>query len=91
MIAKKLLVYDNEGETVDRFIVVCPNGEVYTMSFDSTSPLGVNQYVGRLEDLDIKDEMLEPLTDIPDSVVLGLRARGFSAGLLFDWITGGVP
>jgi len=38
-------VYDNGGETIDRYTVSMGN-ELYTMSDSPLSPLGVNQYYG---------------------------------------------
>lgn len=44
-----VLVYDNGGETFDRYTIVDMNtGEVYSMSENATSPDGINQYAGTI-------------------------------------------
>ena len=42
-IIKNTIVYDNEGETLDRYTVFTPDGSVYAMSENAK---GFNQYVG---------------------------------------------
>lgn len=42
-------VYDNGGETADRYTVIIDNN-VYLMSDNLLSPQGVNQYNGKLYD-----------------------------------------
>lgn len=44
-------VYDNGGETLDRYSIILPDGSVFTMSENPTSPNGVNQYAGEASDL----------------------------------------
>lgn len=45
MDTKKITVYDNGGETLDRYTVITPRG-VFGMSRDALSPQGFNMYLG---------------------------------------------
>ena len=47
---KHAVVYDNGGETVDRYSIII-EGSVYGMSSDPFSPLGFNQYCGETHEL----------------------------------------
>jgi len=45
-------VFDNEGRTIDRYTVIIDGGkfnDIYTMSDNPLSPLGVNQFSWRLK------------------------------------------
>ena len=44
---EKIVIYDNGGETMDRYTVIIGN-DVYGMSDDATSPQGFNQYIGEV-------------------------------------------
>ena len=77
--SKKLLVYDNEGRTFDRYTVIFPNGDVYGMSENSTSPQGFNQFLGNMnEEIHLGNRGIK-LDYIPDCVILGLKARGYTS------------
>lgn len=43
---KGVIVYDNGGETADRYTVIVPDGSVYGMSSNPSSSQGFNQYSG---------------------------------------------
>ena len=42
----KIVVYDNEGKTCDRYTVICDDTDVYGMSHNPKSPQGFNQWCG---------------------------------------------
>ena len=87
--SKKLIVYDNGGETIDRFTVVCPDGSVFGMSDDPISPQGFNQYSGDIDEFPKGLEHTgERLEHAPDCVILGLKARGYTSLELFNMVTG---
>ena len=46
---EKISVFDNGGETIDRYTVIIGN-LVYGMSSNATSPSGFNQYCGDVSD-----------------------------------------
>lgn len=84
----KLTVYDNGGETVDRYTVVCPDGSVYGMSSDPTGVNGFNQYGGEIEEF--KEGLSHTGVEthpIPDCVLCGLKSRGYSLSTLVRWTT----
>ena len=88
--SKKLIVYDNGGETIDRFTVVCPDGSVFGMSENSTSPSGFNQFLGNMKENGYKSigNAGNKIEEIPDCVILGLKARGYTSLELFNMVTG---
>jgi hypothetical protein len=56
---EKILVYDNNGETADRYSVYIQTGkdkfEAYSMSGDPFHPQGVNMYGGEVTLKQVKD------------------------------------
>ena len=84
---KKLTVLDNEGITFDRYTVITPEGNVYGMSYDPSSPTGFNQYCCQESDLRPGyDGIGIEIHPIPDCIVLGLTDRGYSAGTVAEWV-----
>lgn len=53
MARRHLYIFDNGGETIDRYTVLIGDG-VYTMSHNALSPQGVNQFCCTREELDCK-------------------------------------
>lgn len=49
-VLKRVEVYDNDGETWDRYTVII-DGDVFGMSENALSPQGFNQWSGSLKDL----------------------------------------
>lgn len=47
---KKYTVFDNEGETLDRYTVINRDGDMIGLSANPNSPLGFNQYCGNCVD-----------------------------------------
>lgn len=50
----KITVYDNGGETVDRYTVIVGN-DVFAMSDNALMPDGYNQYMGAWAEFDFKN------------------------------------
>lgn len=40
----KIIAYDNQGKTFDRYTVIFPNNDIYAMSHNPGSPQGVCMY-----------------------------------------------
>ena len=63
-----VIVYDNGGETYDRYTVFTPDGSVYGMSSGAGDVMGFNLYVG--DDTEIKKgrHLGKRLKSVPDSI-----------------------
>lgn len=71
--SKNLIVYDNEGETFDRYTVITPTGNVYSMSDVPHSPNGVFQFSGTIEDFpDGFEHCGKRILDYPSSLDIAL-------------------
>ena len=66
-------VFDNQGETFDRYTVVIGNS-VFTMSENPISPQGFNSYCGELSDFDLRSFGVE-LPTVPESIVSAVEGR----------------
>ena len=78
MTKKDIQVFDNLGETFDRYTVVIGKN-VYTMSHNPTSPQGFNQYAGELgKDINLdmlqKGELVKYLS-LPEDVQKAIQKR----------------
>lgn len=78
----KVLVWDNEGETIDRYTIVTPDGGIFGMSSGGRCA-AFDQFCGELtdlgyEDLENFDHCGKKLDIIPDEVFEGMLARGYS-------------
>lgn len=72
---KKITVYDNGGETVDRYTVFIGE-DAYGMSDDPQSPQGFNQYTGYADDMDIPSLGREvELSTLPEAVQNAILER----------------
>ena len=69
-------IYDNGGQTFDRYTIIFDDGVAYGMSENATSPDGFNQYLG---DRILPDKGLGQLvTDarsLPDAVRIAIINR----------------
>lgn len=66
-------VYDNGGETFDRYTVILPDGSVFGMSYDAT---GFNQYVGDIgKDIEAGDHLGVLLPAIPEEIKYAVIKR----------------
>lgn len=48
----RIKVFDNGGETADRYTVIFPDGSMYLMSVDANMPKGVCIYAGNKNGLE---------------------------------------
>jgi hypothetical protein len=69
----KVRVFDNKGETFDRYTVIIGNA-VFTMSDNPTSPQGVNMYCGELSEFDTRSFGTE-LTTMPSCITKAVEGR----------------
>jgi hypothetical protein len=67
-ILKKTIVYDNNGDTFDRYTVFTPDGSVYGMSDNPTSPQGFNQYLGDDTEVEKGEHLGRKLKSVPKSI-----------------------
>jgi len=68
-------VYDNGGETLDRYTVII-NGDVFTMSSDPLWVLGVNQWLGTVDEIDAQRLGKEvTLKQLPKEVLIAIIYR----------------
>jgi len=64
-ILKKTIVYDNDGETLDRYTVFTPDGSVYGMSETGG---GFNQYLGEDTEIEKGKHLGRKLKSVPKSI-----------------------
>lgn len=67
-----VVVYDNEGETFDRYTVYTPDGSVFGMSENAE---GFNQYLGEWYEVEEGDHLGKKLDSIPDSILKAVIDR----------------
>ena len=68
-------VYDNDGETFDRYTVII-DGVVYGMSANALQPDGFNQYSGQLADLPgAREGERITIESLPEEVQEAIRRR----------------
>ena len=74
-ILKKTIVYDNNGDTFDRYTVFTPDGSVYGMSDNPTSPQGFNQYLGDDTEVEKGEHLGRKLKSVPKSIEKAILDR----------------
>jgi hypothetical protein len=62
---KKVVVYDNEGESLDRYTVYTPDGAVYGMS---SNGLGFNMYLGEFCEVPQGEHLGKKLRSVPSEI-----------------------
>jgi hypothetical protein len=67
-VLQKTIVYDNNGDTFDRYTVFTPDGSVYGMSDNPTSPQGFNQYLGDDTEVEKGEHLGRKLKSVPKSI-----------------------
>ena len=72
--AQETIIYDNGGETIDRYTVVLGR-DVYFMSDNPTSSSGINVYAGEKKDFDSFSGEKVPLQQLPELVQKAIKAR----------------
>jgi hypothetical protein len=72
---KDVIVYDNGGESFDRYTIFTPDGSVFGMSENATMPNGFNMYIG--EDTEIKkgSHLGKRLKSVPQSIERAVMNR----------------
>lgn len=70
-------LYDNHGETMDRYTIVLEDGSVYGMSDNPEIPQGFNQYAGMEHEMDWKENsaMGAEIARIPDRIIKAIAER----------------
>ena len=68
----KVVVYDNNGETLDRYTVFTPDGAVYGMS---ETAAGFNQYVGDSSEIQKGSHLGKRLKSVPEGIKWAVAAR----------------
>lgn len=67
-----VVVYDNGGETFDRYTVYTPDGSVFGMSENAE---GFNQYLGEWYEFEEGDHLGKKLDSIPDGILKAVINR----------------
>ena len=79
ILTEQVAIYDNGGETVDRYIVIIGD-DWYSMSREANSPSGVNQYYGnaKADALSVSEATGKRITSwaqLPNGVRTAIRDR----------------
>lgn len=64
-ILSKTIVYDNQGETLDRYTIFTPDGSVFGMSENAS---GFNQYIGDETEIEKGKHLGKKLTSVPKDI-----------------------
>jgi len=64
-ILSKTIVYDNQGETLDRYTIFTPDGSVFGMSETAS---GFNQYIGDETEIEKGKHLGKKLTSVPKDI-----------------------
>lgn len=59
-------VFDNGGETLDRYTIYTPDGSVYGMSENG---LGFDMYIGDVSEIPMGDHLGKRLDEIPAGIL----------------------
>jgi len=74
----KITVYDNGGETCDRYTVITDVGDVYGMSINPKTPNGFNLYIGDRNEFPKDLSHLGKIVDVetlPEEVKEAIKER----------------
>jgi hypothetical protein len=71
----RVVVYDNGGESYDRYTIFTPDGSVYGMSQNPTSPQGFNQYLGDNTEIEMGSHLGKRLKEIPSEIKIAVMER----------------
>lgn len=69
---EKVIVYDNGGETFDRFTVFTPDGSVFGMS---ETAHGFNLYIGDNTEIKKGRHLGKRLAAVPDGILWAVKER----------------
>ena len=73
--SSRIVVYDNGGESYDRYTIFTPDGSVYGMSQNPTSPQGFNQYLGDNTEIEMGSHLGKRLKLIPQELEMAILSR----------------
>lgn len=69
---KNVIVYDNKGESFDRYTVYTPDGSVFGMSENA---LGFNMYLGEFDEVPEGSHLGTKLKRIPPGIKQAILSR----------------
>jgi len=73
--ASKVVIYDNGGESFDRYTVIIDK-DVFGMSENPNSPQGFNQYIGEIgKDIKPGKHLGKKLSKIPKEIQKAIKKR----------------
>ena len=72
---KDVIVYDNQGETFDRYTIFTPDGSVYGMSDNALMPNGFNMYIGDDTEIEKGSHLGKRLKSVPESIKVAVERR----------------
>jgi hypothetical protein len=72
---KDVIVYDNNGETFDRYTIFTPDGSVYGMSDNALMPNGFNMYIGDNTEVEKGSHLGKKLKSVPESIKIAVQRR----------------
>jgi hypothetical protein len=74
-IIRGVTIFDNNGESFDRYTVFTPDGSVYGMSSNPKSPQGFNMYIGDRSDIKKGSHLGKKLKFIPKEILQAVVDR----------------
>lgn len=69
---RDVIIYDNAGETLDRYTVFTPDGNVYGMS---ETGAGFNQWIGTNKDIEQGEHLGALLPNVPQAIAETIKNR----------------
>ncbi len=72
---KEVIVYDNGGQSFDRYTIFTPDGSVYGMSDNALMPNGFNQYLGDNTEVEKGSHLGKRLKSVPESIKVAVERR----------------
>jgi hypothetical protein len=70
-----VVVFDNEGESYDRYTIFTADGSVYGMSDNPMSPNGFNQYLGDNTEITMGSHLGKRLKSVPKEIEQSVKNR----------------
>jgi hypothetical protein len=74
-VIRGVTIFDNNGESFDRYTVFTPDGSVYGMSSNPKSPQGFNMYIGDRSDIKKGSHLGKKLKFIPKEILQAVVDR----------------
>lgn len=70
-----VVVYDNGGESFDRYTIFTPDGSVFGMSDNALMPNGFNMYIGDDTEIQKGSHLGKKLKSVPQSIKIAVERR----------------